>query len=298
VAKLVSIIACILITFALPSFGQEVKVDGYFMQDSAKLGERVAYVLKATYPREKNIVFADTTFDFGPFVLLEKKSFISSTTDGITLDSAIYFVSNFSLDPVSSLAVPVYEVFKYDSLKYYPEEASINLQLTIAEIPQEPIFLPNNVYQPISGDFNYPLLIGVLVGIAILAGIVIFFFGKQLGHQWQLWLEKRKYKRFEKRWEEAQTAFASNPSTENADQLLGLWKAYMEHLNQKPFSDWTTTEIADFLENKDIIKDFRAIELIIYAGKQGEDLPRACQNLMSICTNSFQQKITSTDERK
>lgn len=268
------------------------------MQDSAKLGERVAYVLKATYPREKNIVFADTTFDFGPFVLLEKKSFISSTTDGITLDSAIYFVSNFSLDPVSSLAVPVYEVFKYDSLKYYPEEASINLQLTIAEIPQEPIFLPNNVYQPISGDFNYPLLIGVLVGIAILAGIVIFFFGKQLGHQWQLWLEKRKYKRFEKRWEEAQTAFASNPSTENADQLLGLWKAYMEHLNQKPFSDWTTTEIADFLENKDIIKDFRAIELIIYAGKQGEDLPRACQNLMSICTNSFQQKITSTDERK
>lgn len=267
------------------------------MQDSAKLGERVAYVLKSSYPKEKNIVFADSTFDFSPFVLLEKKSYISSTDEGLTLDSAIYFVSNFSLEPQASLAVPVYEVLKYDSLKYYPEEASINLNLTIAEIPQEPIFQPNNVYQPIAKGFNYPLAIGIVIGLGILAGATLFFFGQHIRYRWQVWLEKKRFKRFSKNWERAQSVFASQPTMENADELLGLWKAYMEHLNQKPFRDWTTTEIADFLENKEIIKDFRAIEMIIYAGKKGEDLPQACSNLLNICTHSYQQKITTSDER-
>jgi hypothetical protein len=284
--------------FSLPIQAQELKVEGYFMQDSAKLGERVAYVLKATYPPNKNIVFADSTYDFSPFVLLEKKSFISSTENGVTLDSAVYYVSNFSLDPLANLAVPVFEIFKYDSLTYYPELASINLQLTIAEIPQEPIFRPNNVYQPIAKDFNYPLMLGILAGIGVLVGVVLFFFGKQIQYHWQVWLEKRRYVRFSQRWRKAQTAFAEQPTMERADELLGLWKGYMEHLNRKPFRDWTTTEISNFLENKEIIKDFRAIELIIYAGKQGEDLPLACANLLNICTQSYQQKITTPDERK
>ena len=50
---------------------QEVKVEGYFLQDSAKLGERIGYVLKASYPKEKQLIFPDSVYDFSPFVLLE-----------------------------------------------------------------------------------------------------------------------------------------------------------------------------------------------------------------------------------
>ncbi|AFL86213.1 hypothetical protein Belba_3725 [Belliella baltica DSM 15883] len=280
------------------SFAQELKVEGYFLQDSAKLGEKVPYVLKATYGKGYNIIFPDSTYDFSPFVFHEKQTFISSTKEGLTLDSAVYYVANFSLDPVLKFSLPVYEILKYDSITYYADEADLALKLMINPLPEQLNFQDNNVYQPIDTDFNYPLLIGILVAVVILAGVLLFFFGKPLQKRWRLWLEKRKYKRFLLRWEKAEASFSNNPDTDNADELLGLWKAYMEHLKSKPFREWTTVEISNFLENKEIIKDFREIEMIIYAGKEGKDIGQACQNLKGICAETYQQKITQKDERK
>lgn len=292
------ICALLLCTFSISGKSQNIEVEGYFLQDSAKIGERVPYILKAKYGKGYNIVFPDSTFDYSPFELLEKKTYISYTDDGVTLDSAVYFISNFSLDPVTEFSLPVFEIFKYDSLEHRPNEASLALKLIIDQIPQELSFRENNVYQPIETDFNYPLLLSVLVAILVLAGVTAFFFGKSLQRKWQIYLEKQKYKRFTKRWEKAESAFASHPDMDHADELLGLWKTYMEHLKNKPFRDWTTTEISDFLENKEIIKDFREIEMIIYAGKEGQDLPQACKNLRNICTDTYHKKITSPDERE
>lgn len=294
-----NIVICLL-TFLLPAaiWAQEVQVEGHFLKDSAKLGERVPYVLKAKYGPGHNLVFPDSTFDYSPFVLLEKKTFISATADGTTLDSAVYYVSNFSLDPVVEFSIPVFEVFKYDSLIHQPLSSSLALKLVIDQIPDELAFRDNNVYQPIPTDFNYPLWIAMLVTVLVLTFAMFFFFGKQLQKRWDIWMEKRRYKRFEKRWKQAEEEFQKNPDMGHADELLGLWKTYMEHLEAKPFREWTTTEIAEFLKNKEIIKDFRDIEMIIYAGKTCDSLPKACQNLWKICSDSYQQKITLTDERQ
>jgi hypothetical protein len=277
---------------------REVEVEGYFQQDSAMIGERVAYILKARYGEGHNIVFPDSTFDFSPFVLLEKKTFMSSTTEGITLDSAIYYVSNFSLEPISFFSIPVFEVFKYDSLIHQPLEASLALKLIIDTIPDELSFRDNNVYQPIDTEFNFPLLIGLLLSLIFIGIGISFFFGKSIRRRWEIWMEKRKYRLFALRWKKAEEEFAAKPDMDHADELLGLWKTYMEHLKDKPFREWTTIEISDFLENKEIIKDFREIEMIIYAGKSGKNIPKACQNLWNICSDTYQQKITATDDRK
>jgi hypothetical protein len=282
----------------LDVYSQDLEVEGYFMQDSAKLGERVAYVLKAKSKPGVNIVFPDSTHNFSPFVLLERKSFISSTQEDVTVDSVVYYVSNFSLDPVAQLSLPVYEVFRFDSLIHKPLEAGLALKLTIDPLPEELGFRDNNVYQPISTEFNLVVLLLVLGVIAVLAIIVMVVFGKKIKRKWDNWREKQKYKRFVKRWYAAETAFAATPDMAQADELLGLWKTYMEHLNNEPFREWTTTEISDFLDNKEIIKDFRAIEMVIYAGKEGKDFTETCNNLKEICTDSFKKKITEQDESK
>lgn len=290
----------IILYFNLPlhTQAQDIEVEGYFQQDSAKLGERVGYVLKAKYKEGINLVFPDSTYDFTPFVLLEKKTYISKTIDETTLDSAVYYVSNFSLDPVATLSLPAYEVFRYDSLEHRPLEADLALKLTIDQIPEELNFRDNNVYQPIPTEFNFLILIAALVALAVIAVIILVFFGKKIRRQYQIWLEKRKYKRFLQKWQHAETAFSTNPDMGQADELLGLWKAYMEHLREKPFREWTTTEISEFLDNKEIIKDFRAIEMVIYAGKEGKDILETCTNLKDICTDSFKKKITTQDEPK
>ncbi|MFD2203616.1 LapA family protein [Shivajiella indica] len=277
---------------------RKIEVEGYFQQDSAMLGERVAYVLKVQYGEGSNIIFPDSTYDFSPFVLLEKKTFMSNTSEGVTLDSAVYFVSNFSLDPISNFSLPVYEVFKYDSLVHRPLEVSLALKLIIDNIPDELSFKDNNIYQPIETEFNFPLMIAIILSFALIGLGILFFFGKKIKRRWEIWLEKRKYKLFALKWKKAEEEFAAHPDMNHADELLGLWKTYMEHLKAKPFREWTTIEISDFLENKDIIKDFREIEMVLYAGKAGNNIPKACQNLWNICSDTYQQKITATDERK
>jgi hypothetical protein len=298
--KVIYIVCLILFNLIGNANGQDtaVEVSGYFQQDSAMVGERVPYILKAKYGEGHNIVFPDSTYDFSPFVLLEKKSFMSSTTEGLTLDSAVYYVSNFSLEPISFFSLPVYEVFKYDSLVHEPLEASLALKLVIDNMPEELSFRDNNVYQPIDTEFNFPLLIAFVISLIVIGIGVVFFFGESLKKRFEIWKEKRKYKLFASRWKKAEEDFAANPDMDHADELLGLWKTYMEHLKAKPFREWTTLEISDFLENKEIIKDFREIEMIIYAGKSGNNIPKACQNLWNICSDTYQQKITATDERK
>lgn len=292
------IILLFILLSSFPVLAQDIEVEGYFQQDSAKLGERVAYVLKAKYKEGINVVFPDSSFNFSPFVLLEKKTYITTTKENITLDSAVYFVSNFSLDPVAKLSLPVFEIFRYDSLEHRPLEADLALKLTIDQIPQELSFRDNNVYQPVPTEFNILYLGVILAVVAVLVFVLLFFFGKKIKRQWNIWLEKQKYKRFVKRWQSAEADFTSNPNMDQADELLGLWKTYMEHLKNKPFREWTTTEIAEFLDNKEIIKDFRSIEMVIYAGKEGKDILETCNNLKEICTDSFKKKITAQDEPK
>jgi hypothetical protein len=146
------------LSLSFTTFAQNVQVEGYFTQDSAKLGERIGFVLKARYPENTQLVFPDSTYDFSPLVLLEKKTFISSTSEGTTLDSAVYYVSNFSLEPSIYLSLPVYELSRYDSITYFSTEAELKLNLMLDSIPEQPVFQENNVYQPIERTFNWLLV--------------------------------------------------------------------------------------------------------------------------------------------
>ena len=286
----------LLINFSL--FGQELKVEGYFLQDSAMLGEKVSYVLKATYPPNKEVIFPDSTYNFGNMEYLGKKTFISYTPDSLTQDSVVYYLSNFSLDPVSNFSLPAYEVLRYDSLIYFAEEDQLYLKLTLAEIPDMPLFRDNDNYQTIEGPFNYPYLIIALVILFVLALVIYLVFGKNIKHQYLIRLERRRLARFKKRWEKTTEAFIQKPEPERADELLGLWKHYLELVSDKPYREWTASEIAVDLPRDGILADLRGIEIIIYAGRHADGLHQICENLKADCVNMYHKKIEAIHERK
>lgn len=266
-------------------------MEGYFLQDSAMLGERVGYVLKASYPSQLNVLFPDSTHHFGDMEYLGKETFVSFTQDNMTLDSAVYYLSNFSLDPVKRYRLPVFEVLTYDSISHMPEDALLRLVLTIDEMPQDLLFKETNRYQPIRQAFNYPYLI---IGLSLLFIISISLFlllGKNVRKRWKIYQEKRKQRKFLERWNRTKSSFIANPTLEAADGLLGLWKGRMENLTGKPFREWTATEISDHLEIPGLLQDFRKIELIIYANRPAEDVRHACGHLEEISTSTFHQKI-------
>lgn len=288
-AKTLKLFFVLLIPFL--SNAQQITVDGYFMQDSAKLGERVGYVLKATYPQSKQLVFPDSTFDFSPLVLLEKKTFISYTRDSVTQDSTIYYLSNFSLDPSSFLTLPVYELARYDSIVHFPLEAELKLKFTLDSIPEELVFQENNIYQPLEKSLNWIIIGIILGGVLLLLGTLYFLFADKIQEYWKERREKRRWLLFEKRWKTQTSLLSENPSIESADEVIGLWKGYMESITEMPVREWTSSEIGEQMENPEIFKALRAIDMIIYAGKSSKS-EEATAYLLEVARSKYQEKQT------
>lgn len=253
-----------------PASAQKVEVRGYFIKDSAQLGERVGYVLKASYPQAAQLIFPDSTYDFSPFVFLEKKTFVSATTKGITQDSAVYFLSNFSLEPSSFLALPVFELNRYDSIIHFTKDAELKLKLNLDSIPEDLQFKENNVYQTLEKPFNWFVFCASLVGIFLVIAILFFVFANRIKRLYKKNSEKLRWVQFERKWKKLAVILQQNPNQSTADEAIGLWKGYLEHLRAQPIQEWTSSEIATALDDKEVFKALRSIDLIIYAGVEGE----------------------------
>ena len=276
---------------------QKVQVSGYFTKDSARLGERVGYVLKASYPQTAQLIFPDSTFDFSPFVFLEKKTFVSATTEGITQDSAVYFLSNFSLEPSSYLALPVYELNRYDSITHYTTDAELKLKLNLDSIPEQLQFKENNVYQPLDKPFNWFVFSSIIGGILLVVGILFFVFAERIKRLFRKNKERLRWIQFERKWKKLSDLLQQKPNQSTADEVVGLWKGYLEHLRAQPIQEWTSSEIAAALEDKEVFKALRTIDMIIYAGAEG-DTSAATSYLLEVAKANYRTTLNQiTHER-
>ncbi len=272
------------------SLAQSVQVEGYFTQDSARLGERVGFVLKARYPETTQLLFPDSTYDFSPLVLLEKKTFISQTSEGTTLDSTIYYVSNFALEPSAFLSMPVYELSRYDSITHFSNEAELKLKLTLDSIPEQLVFRDNNVYQPLEKNFNWLLAALIAGGVIVLLGGFALLFAKRIKAIFKRNREKLRWLQFERKFKKLSALLAQTPALQLADEVVGLWKGYMESITDQPFQEWTSSEIAEVLHNKEILKALRAIDMIIYAGKEAKS-EESTNYLLEVARSKYQEKL-------
>ena len=291
-------ILCMLFAFAsVPIVAQNVHVKGYFNQDSAKLGERVAFVLKAEYPQSTQLIFPDSTHNFSPFVFLEKKTFVTTTTEGITLDSSIYYLSNFSLEPSSYLSLPVFELNRYDSITHYTNEAELKLKLTLDSIPERIQFKENNVYQKLEKPFNW-VVFGGFLGTLILGTALLFLvFAKPIKKLFWKNREKLRWIQFERKWKKRTDLLQENPNQALADETIGLWKGYLEQLRRQPIQEWTSSEIAAELDDKEVFKALRSIDMIIYAGAEG-DTRAATSYLLEVAKANYKTNLNQiTHER-
>jgi hypothetical protein len=273
------------------SLAQSVQVEGYFTQDSARVGERVGFVLKARYPETTQLIFPDSTFDFAPLILLEKKTFISHTEEGTTLDSAVYYVSNFSLEPSVYLSLPVYELNRYDSVTYFSNEAELKLKLTLDSIPEQPVFQDNNVYQPLEKNFNWLLAALITGAVVVVIGGLFLLFNNRIKSIFKKNREKLRWIQFERKFKRLSALLAQKPALELADEVIGLWKGYLESITDLPFQEWTSSEISEALSDQETFKALRTIEMIIYAGREAgtED---ATKYLLEVAQGKYQEKLT------
>ena len=158
-------------------------------------------------------------------------------------------------------------------------------------MPENPELKENTKLVKVRRSFNYPYL---LIGLGILAVIVVMvllFFGKQLMRAWKIFVLKRAHKKFIERFFRLMRDISGNNPNNTPEQVLAVWKRYLEKLEKKPVSKLTTKEILVLHNNSDLKEHLRNIDRNIYGGEKGKDLFGSFDYLMRFSVDVYNDRI-------
>jgi hypothetical protein len=284
----------IVITFTT-AHGQQVKINGGFVPDSVTIGDHAAFYLTATYPKKLFILFPDTTFSFTPFEFQSKRYFPTRTKDSISYDSTVYLLSTFEVDSVQYLQLPVFILHQQDcTVLQSPLDSVVLKQLVTMPLPDtlraENLPLKANTdYEPVHWIFNYPLLL-IIAGILLLALVVVWvFFGKKIRKHFVAKRLQKEHARFLEAYNQKAQAIQNMFSPQYTEDLLSLWKKYMEMIDSKPYTKLTSKETASLLQNEGLGNQLRQLDSAIYG--HNTNVLKPVETLRDHATQRFQQKL-------
>ena len=265
------LIICTLSFFS--SCGQvenQIRVRGEFLVDSIKIGSPFPYALSARYPVNLNVLFPDSTYKFEPFEFAVKKYFPTKTIDGVSFDSTIYYLSSFEIDSVQSLKLPVFVVQVQDCTSVWTEPDQVWLQhlVTLATDSIEATKLPlkvNTFYEPVAWLFNYPLasFIGGTVIVLLVVGWLIF--GKRIRKYFKMRRMRKSFEKYLNTFNDSLETLKANYSIGQAEKTLSVWKKYLENLENKPITKFTSKEILQATKHETLAAPLRMIDRMLYA---------------------------------
>jgi hypothetical protein len=259
----------VLMLFSLSSAAQGVKVNAGFLSDSVKVGEQTAFYLATHYPSDLNILFPDSTFGFTPFEYSRRTYFTTETKNGISVDSAVYYLATFEVDRVQYLDLPVFMVQPQDCTVLLSQRDSVLITQMVSEVPDSlsadklPLKM-NTAYQPVPMEFNWwiaLIVLGVLIVLIILAWI---FFGKKIRAYFVARQLKRKHFQFLQAYNSILTQLQSNFSAISTESALSAWKKYMEQLESRPYTKLTTAETFNLIHDDTLAQNLRTLDKAIY----------------------------------
>ena len=293
------IIVAAFVLVALSSQGQEVKVRGRFLTDSIKIGQPFPYALAAEYPSEKNILFPDSMFAFTPFELAGKRFFPTQTVDGISRDSVIYYFNSFEIDSVQSLRLPVFVLQAQDCTSVWTEADQVWLKhlVTISTDSIEAANLPlkiNAFYEPVAWLFNYPMA-SIVGGIAIVVLVVAWLvFGKRIRKYFKVRSMRRSFEKYLQSFNDSLDSLKNSYSISSAEKTLSIWKKYLENLEDKPFTKYTSKEILKSSGHDSLAGPLSTVDRLLYAGVRPSSF-EAFYELKSYSEDCFYKKLEEVD---
>ena len=280
------VVIIFLILFSKASFAWQIKPEGKFHVDSARVGDEILYSLSVTYPVNQDVLFPDSLYDFSPFELNQKDYFFTRSDDQFSFDSAVYNLSTFEIDSIQVLSIPIWVIKGGDSTVYYPTPDSIILNHVVTQIPDSVVLIDNTIYKEVNYAFNYPyLIIGSIVTLIILS-LAWYFYGKDMLKQYRLYQLGRMHKKFIKTYNEL-----IHSQKHDWEKSLLEWKTYMEALDEAPYTKLTTKEIARKTKDNLLLNALKGIDRAIYGKGKKESDSKYFEELVSFARSAYASKV-------
>lgn len=278
---------------AVPDGGQ-VNVRSRFLADSLKIGEKIPFSVTATYPSRVNILYPDSTYSFNPFEFESKQFFPTRSIDSLSYDSVVYYITSYEIDSIQMFRMPVYVLQGADCTAVYGVTDSIFLKQLVEHVPdsinaQQLPLKVNTKYLNVSWLFNYPIAIYVGVTLVVIAVVVWFVFGKRIRRYFILKRLNRDHTEFLHKYGDALQEMQTGYSSNKAETALVIWKKYMESLEQKPYTKYSSREILRLLNDNNLSGALRAIDKMVY-GNIASDT-NVFQDLREVSMSHYNEKL-------
>ena len=279
------------------SWAQGVEPVGNFIEKQIKIGEEVTFTLSVKYDRSLNILFPDSTFNYGLFEYNSRTYFKTKSDSTQSYDSVVYKLSTFEIDTTQYLQLPIFIINDNDSSAILSTMDSIQLLHVVREIPEKIELKANTNLVSTDKQFNYPYFLIALSFILLVILIVALFFGTRLATMWKIYRMRRIHKKFIERFFNLMRDVSSNNPKKTPEHVLAVWKRYMERLEKKPISKLTTKEILVLHNNGQLKENLRSIDRSIYGGEKGNNLFASFDYLMKFSIDTYKLRISEIKKR-
>lgn len=279
------------VVVALYSHGQEIEVNGGFVQDSLKIGLNVEYWMTAKYPAEMDLFLPDSNFNFSPYEFGTRQYFETKSDSSLAIDSVVYSLQSFEIDLVQYLQLPATLIFKEDSSRIFTEKDSIYLVELVAEVTDSTKLIANTEYQEVNTEFNSPLLMIILGILAVIALIVLFVFGKKIKRYFILKRMAKAHEKFLLSLSNKLRLLKENGLPEVAESAMNIWRKYLEKIEKRPFTKLTSKEMVQYDFAKELKDPLKAIDRVVYGKIPSDTVYQDFQHLEGFTQNRYDHHI-------
>lgn len=263
---------------------------GHFLSDSVKIGSPLVYSLSIRHSGKDEIIFPDKTYNFSPFELISKKYFPTHTDKNGSIDSVVYTLMSFEVDKVQRLSLPVYRITPKDCTALYTRPDSVIFHEMITGPPDTLSLKANTRYRAVKPEINYAYLILSILGLGVLTGLLYLAFGKRIRKQFRLYQMGRRHTDFLQAIEKFNAGKFEGSPTQMMEKIVVTWKKYIETLEDKPYSTYTTKEISDSIPDKPLAEALKDIDRTIYGGQSFDPNTRSVYTLQHFAVQLYIQR--------
>jgi hypothetical protein len=123
-------------------------------------------------------------------------------------------------------------------------------------------------------------------------------FGKRIRRQIKLYSISREHSQFRSTFDKLTRNIQAGNAVNNVENAVILWKNYMESLEDKPFSTYTTKEIIEVIPNEQLAAALQHTDRIIYGQMASDESVRYTRILAYVAKRSYIEKRVSIEKQK
>lgn len=277
---------------------------GRFLTDSVEIGRPFRYALSFSHPVSEDVLFPDSTA-FAPFLIRDKTFLPTRSTAEISTDSAVYTLVSFETQPQSTLRVPLYIVGTVDCTTVFSTTDTVFFRSRLQTARPDTLRLrASTQLMPLRQELNYPVLVAVLGSIALILAVLYALFGRVIDRQFMLFQLRQRHLSFLREYNRIVRTLNPETASEGAYGAVVRWKAYLEQLEQQPFSTMTTPELVERITTRPVAlpdiregaveEALRTADRMMYGGAYTDQSNEAMRLLRTVAVALYTQRRVLT----